>query len=212
MKEKQNQLFQAKLYGVLDAGVSEYDRLFDILDRCADGGVDVFQIRAKQGNARDVLNFTRRAVRRLNGRALFIVNDRVDLALSGGADGVHLGQEDLSVGDARRLAGDALVIGASCQTMEQAREAQAAGADYIGFGSVFKTATKPERGAMDLALLARVLKGISIPVFPIGGITCDNLIALTALGVRRVAVTRALCLAKDPQAEAKRFREILQAG
>ena len=116
-----------------------------------------------------------------------IVNDRVDLAVLGGAAGVHLGQEDIPLKAARRMMGNQAIIGVSCQTLTHARQAEREGADYIGFGSVFKTQTKPDRSPMDLKLLQRVMREIRIPVFAIGGITCENVGRLREVGVERGA-------------------------
>jgi len=212
MNKKSEILERSQLYCVLDAQVAGYDRLFDILDCCTDAGVDIFQIRDKGGSPHNIVEFCRRAIDRINGQQLFIVNDRVDLALMSGADGVHVGQKDMPIADVRRMAGAHLIVGASCQTLEQALLAQEQGADYIGFGSVFKTQTKPDRSPMDLQLLADVLKKISIPVFPIGGITVDNVDVLKKCGADRIAVTRALCLEEDVSGTIRRFKKIFKKG
>ena len=127
----------------------------------------------------------------------FIMNDRVDVALACGASGVHLGQEDLPVSFARKVMGPEAIIGASCQNFKQAKRAEQEGADYIGFGSVFKTKTKPHRLPMDLKLLEEVLLKIKIPVFAIGGIDQENILTLRQIGVQRVAVCRAICEVGD---------------
>ncbi len=139
----------------------------------------------------------------------FIVNDRVDLAILAKADGVHLGQDDISYSDARKLLGPRAIIGVSCQNMEQARKAQKEGADYIGFGSVFKTKTKPERNPMDLKLLQTVLKKIEIPVYPIGGISRANIDLIVKAGSSRAAVCRDILLAKHPGQAVAEFKSIL---
>ena len=200
-------LSQARLYCVLDAQVAGYDQLFEILERSAGCGVDIFQIRDKQGSDRDIMEFTRRAVKYLNGKALFIVNDRVDLALNAQADGVHIGQHDDALKDVRCAAGSDLIVGVSCQTIPQAREAWSRGADYIGFGSVFKTQTKPGRDPMNLEMLAGVLQEAPVPVFAIGGITAERCDLLKRYGVTRVAVTRAVCCADDVCAAARTLKE-----
>ena len=138
------------------------------------------------------------------------MNDRLDIALAADADGVHLGQEDLPLRIARQLAGHRFLIGVSCQTLKQALSAQAQGADYIGFGSVFPTLTKPERRGMDLAMLTKVVKRIKIPLFPIGGINLENLVQLRELNIRRAAVTRSICLAKNAGTVTKLLRKTLE--
>jgi len=209
MIDKRILLDHARLYCVLDAGVVAYDQLFDILDRSAEEGVDIFQIRDKNGSNEDIEKFARKAMQRLNGRCLFIVNDRVEVALAVGADGVHVGQDDDRVETVRSRVGNQFIIGTSCQTLAQAQEAQACGADYIGFGSVFKTQTKPDRNPMDLRVLRDVLQKIAIPVFPIGGITLENCDQIKQVGARRLAVTREICLAGDVEHVTQALRKKL---
>lgn len=190
-------LGRAKVYVVLDRAVADYRKLFEILGLCVDAGADVVQLRDKNGSAKEILSFVRDALPLTRGKLLFIVNDRLDIALAAGCDGVHLGQEDLPVGEARRIAGSDLIIGASCQTLGHLQQAEAAGADYAGFGSVFKTLTKPQRSPMPLEALKSAWVQTHIPIFPIGGITMDTIDRVIALGINRVAVTRAVCLSKD---------------
>ena len=121
----------------------------------------------------------------------------IAISIAAGADGVHLGQDDVPIKDARRMLGARAAIGVSCQSYEHARQAQSEGADYIGFGSVFKTLTKPERNPMNLDLLKKIVREIFIPVFAIGGVTLENIPALRAIGVRHFAVCRAVCTARS---------------
>ena len=202
-------LKQARLYLVLDARVQSYAEMMKVLRQAVRAGVQVIQMRDKDSSAKDILKFTQQALQYIHGRIPFIVNDRLDIAKAVGAQGVHLGQEDLPVAVARKIVGLKMIIGASCQTLAQAKKAQEDGADYIGFGSVFKTLTKPERAAMNLDLLARVVRDIRIPVFAIGGINGENAAQLRALGVNRVAVTRSISLADNVTATVKRFHEVL---
>ncbi len=194
---RQERLERSRIYLILDTQVTDYGRCVEVARAALEGGVDIVQLRDKKGSARDMLDASRKLKRCLDGKALFIINDRVNLALSADADGVHLGQEDLPVAEARSLAGKDFLIGSSAQKIAQAVRAQNDGADYIGFGSVFKTLTKPRRKPMDLRLLARVHKEITIPVFAIGGITATRIPQLGRYGVRRVAVCREICLNKD---------------
>ena len=198
MENKIDMLRRAKVYVVLDRSVVDYTKLFDLLGICVDAGADVVQLRDKSGSAKEILSFARDALKLTRGKLLFIVNDRLDIALAAGCDGVHLGQEDLPIEEARRIAGSGLMIGVSCQTLEHLQEAESAGADYVGFGSVFKTLTKPQRSPMPLDVLKSAWVQSHIPMFPIGGITLDNISQLLALGMNRVALTRGICLASDP--------------
>jgi thiamine-phosphate pyrophosphorylase len=155
------------------------------------------------------LRFTKDALKYIDGRIPFIVNDRLDIALAAGADGVHLGQEDLPVPEARKIAPRQLIIGASCQTPQQVMQAQAEGADYIGFGAVFKTPTKPENKEMDLASLTEAVRIAKIPVFAIGGINLENLPILKGAGIKRIAVIRAICCAPNVDKATRSFLDKL---
>ncbi len=182
---------------VLDRQVNDDGRLLEIARESIRHGVDIIQLRDKLGKARDTLRCFKGILREVNGRVPVIMNDRVDLAIAAGADGVHLGQDDIPVKDARRMLGPKIMIGVSCQSYEHARQAQNEGADYIGFGSVFKTLTKPERNPMNLDLLKKVVREVSIPVFAIGGIAPENIAVLRGIGVKHFAVCRAICMAKN---------------
>ncbi|OGX30025.1 MAG: hypothetical protein A2705_02695, partial [Omnitrophica WOR_2 bacterium RIFCSPHIGHO2_01_FULL_52_10] len=160
MPSKKKLLHQAELYLILDRQVNDDGRLFEIAWESIRHGVDIIQLRDKLGAARDTLRCLKGILRAVNGRVPVIINDRADLASLTGADGVHLGQDDVPVKDARRMLGTKAIIGVSCQSYEHARQAQLAGADYIGFGSVFKTLTKPERNPMNLDLLKKVIQEV----------------------------------------------------
>jgi thiamine-phosphate pyrophosphorylase len=140
---------------------------------------------------------------------VFVVNDYVDVAMLAGADGVHLGPDDLSVAGARRAAGSELIIGASASTPEAAREAEAAGADYLGAGPAYATPLKAEKKVIGPQGIAAVAAAVSIPVFAIGGIERARLPELRAAGLTRVCAIRSLAEAADPEAEARRFKEAL---
>ena len=200
-------LADAKIYLVLDRQVKDYDQLFEILKESVKGGIDVVQLRDKTGTSREILEFSRRALKYLRKRIPFIINDRVDLAFAARADGVHLGQDDLSIHSARKVLGSRAIIGISCQTLSHAIRAEKQGADYIGFGSVFKTLTKPDRRGMDLNVLSDVIRKIKIPLFAIGGVDLSNVKVLRRAGVQRVAITRAICLAGDIQKTVESFRK-----
>jgi thiamine-phosphate pyrophosphorylase len=141
--------------------------------------------------------------------ALFIVNDHVDIALIAGADGVHLGPDDLSIGAARRLAPEGFLVGASASNPDAARSAVSAGADYIGSGAAFATPVKKDKSVIGPARVAAVAAAVNVPVFAIGGIEESNVAQLTALGLRRVCAIRALADAPDPEKAARRLRAML---
>ncbi len=207
MHWKKKLLKNTRLYLILDAQVNSYEQLFEIAKQSIKSGVDIVQLRDKFGTVKDGLNFSKRMTEITQGRVPFIINDRVDLTFECGANGVHLGQDDISIASARKMLGPQAIIGSSCQTFEQAQKAQKDGADYIGFGSVFKTLTKPQRSPMDLNLLKRVAGEIQIPVFAIGGITLENIAEIQVLGINRFAVCRAICQARNVEETTQAFKD-----
>ena len=137
-----------------------------------------------------------------------IINDNVEVALACGAAGVHLGQQDMPIAQARRMAGPDLILGASAHTVQEALEAQAAGADYLGVGAVFSTSTKADASPLPLTTLREICAAVSIPVVAIGGITETNLLQLTGCGAAGVAVVSAIFGAPDPGAATARLVQL----
>jgi len=197
MRSNKKLLASANLYLILDTSVLDYSALFQVLKDSVRAGIDIVQLRDKKGSTKEVLDFCRRILGITKHRIPFIVNDRADLAIISGADGLHVGQEDLDCIVARKMIGRGKIVGVSCQNLAHALKAQKQGADYIGFGSVFETQTKPGRQPMDLELLQKVVKKVKIPIFPIGCISRGNLGKLIPLGVTRAAVCRDILLAED---------------
>ncbi len=142
---------------------------------------------------------------------MFIVNDHVDIAMLAGADGVHLGPDDLSIEAARRIAPEGFLIGASASHPEAARSAVSAGADYIGCGATFSTPLKPNKDVIGPEGVAAVSAAVKVPVFAIGGIDESNVGQLTAAGINRVCAIRAIADATDPESAARRLRAMLNA-
>ena len=204
-------LRNCKLYLILDTEVADYDRLLEIAEASLGGGVDIIQLRDKKGTARETIKFSQALLKMLRGRIPLVINDRVDLALVCGADGVHVGQDDIPIAAARKILGKKFLIGASAQSLEHARKAQREGADYIGFGSVFKTLTKPARRPMDLKLLTKAVKEIKIPVFAIGGISFEKVASLRSIGVKRIAVCRSICLSDRVSLAVRELKKVLAA-
>jgi thiamine-phosphate pyrophosphorylase len=163
------------------------------------GGADVLQYRAKKVSAREQLTtaIKLRALTQVKN-VPFIVNDRIDLAVACGADGVHLGQDDLPVSAARLMVGQDLIVGISTHTLQQALRAEADGADYIGFGPIFSTQTKENNvPPVGVEALAQVMAQVRIPVVVIGGIKQDHLRSLASAGAHCIAVVTALTSAPD---------------
>ena len=179
-----------------------------------DGGARVLQVRIKprgsaaSADAATIVRIARMARRVCDeAGALLVVNDRVDVALAVRADGVHLGQTDLPIRDARRIAGDRLVIGVSTHDLEQVRIACEAGADYLGFGPVFATATKANPDAVQGVdgLRAAVAQAGRVPVVAIGGITPDHAAEVYAAGAVAICAIGAVNDSADVGATASRF-------
>lgn len=168
-----------------------------------DGGADAIQLREKEMDGSELLTRARRLAElcRKNG-VLLIINDRPDIAILSGADGVHLGQGDLPAIEARKLLGSDKVIGVSTHNLDQARSAVADGADYIGIGPVFPSATKPRDILPGLAFAQQVAEQIAIPAVAIAGITADNVDEVRRAGICRIAVTAAVTGAADASAAA----------
>jgi thiamine-phosphate diphosphorylase len=205
MHWRKKRLLNSKLYLILDREVNTYPELMDIARRATAAGIDIMQLRDKKGSARNILEFSQKALKIIKGRSLYIINDRVDLALLSGSDGVHLGQDDVSIDSARKILNKDQLVGVSCQTPVHIKKAVRDGADYLGFGSIYKTKTKPDRHPMNKKYLLSVLKS-DVPVFAIGGISLKNIDELTSLGIRRVAVCRAICESNNIEKSVKDFQ------
>ncbi len=205
-----------ELYGITDQASARGRSDEEVAKALIRGGIDVLQYRAKQVPAREQLATAIRLRALTQAKGLpFIVNDRIDLAVACGADGVHLGQDDLPVSAARLMVGQDLIVGISTHSLDQALRAEAEGADYIGFGPVYPTATKQDAQAVGLEPLAEVLAQVRIPVVAIGGIQLDRLEALARTGTRCVAVVSALTGAEDVAAATRARRQrwaALRAG
>jgi thiamine-phosphate pyrophosphorylase len=183
-----------------------------------DGGADVLQFRDKliTGKERYTVAARLRKICRDAG-VLFIVNDALEVALAVEADGVHLGQDDLPVAEAKKIIHPMgvknFLVGCSTHSLEQAQEAERQGADYIGIGPVFATPTKPTYNPVGLELVRQVTGQIKIPHVAIGGINAANVAQVLAAGAQRVAVVRAVCGAQDVAAAARQMKEsIIKAG
>lgn len=176
------------------------------------GGARLIQLRDKRRDAGELLPIARevQALCRAAG-ALFIVNDRVDLALAAGADGVHLGQTDLPVADARRMLPPDRLIGISVEDEEQVRAADAAGVDYLGVGAIYGSASKTDAGAAVGPEQIRRFRAVSrLPIVAIGGITAARVPEVRAAGAAAVAVIGAVVAAPDPQAAAGELSRLLR--
>jgi len=207
--ERRERLGRARLY--LIAGVRPGGRpLAEVLGPALEGGVDVFQLREKQSDDGGLLAAAAvaRELCRETG-ALFVLNDRPDLVAATGADGAHVGQDDMAIARARELAGPDALIGRSTHNPAQVDAAHADGADYLGVGPVHSTPTKPGREPVGLELVRYAAAAATRPWFAIGGIDEATLASVVDAGAARIAVVRALGEAGDPRAAAATLRTAL---
>jgi len=215
-QDRRQLLQQCRLYLV----TSPSPRQEAVVEASLEAGVRLVQYRAKEGSSgpdgqpiTDALRLQQaRALRQLCARhgALFLVNDRLDIALAVDADGVHLGQGDLPPAIARQLLGPERLIGRSTHALSQLHQAVADGCDYVGVGPVNATPTKPGREPVGLDYVRQAAAESPIPFFAIGGIDAANLAAVQATGAQRVAVVRAITEAADPAAATRTLLELLR--
>lgn len=195
------------LYAILDPAQIQGRSPISVLEALLQGGVKIVQLRAKELDSKEFFGLAQeaRGPTRKAG-CLLIVNDRVDIALAARADGVHLGQEDLPLTPARRLMGGERIIGVSTHDLDQAKEAEKGGADYIGFGPIFGTTTK-ETGysARGIEMLREVRRAVKIPIVAIGGITEDNIAQVWRAGANGAAMISDLMRAEDVAGKARRI-------
>ena len=201
MKLKECQL---RLYAVTDrAWAADTDELLRQVADAIDGGAGIVQLREKHLDHDAFLEEARRFVALCREKgAVSIINDEVDSALVTGADGGHVGQEDLAAGRARQLLGPDKIVGVSAHNVSEALAAQAAGADYLGVGAAFVTGTKTDATPITRETIQAVTAAVEIPAVAIGGITRENLLQLTGCGLQGVAVVSALFAQPDVKAAA----------
>lgn len=211
--ERRARLAAARLYLVCGAAGDGRGDLRAFLDAALRGGVDVVQLREKDAAVEDDALLAAAGVFHdacdAHG-ALFVLNDRPDLAAAARADGVHVGQDDMPVADARALVGEDVLLGRSTHTPEQVEDAAVADVDYFAVGPVHATPTKPGRPAVGLELVRHAASAPrAVPWFAIGGIDGSNVGAVVAAGATRIVVVRALTEADDPEATARALRGAL---
>ena len=210
-------LATAQLYGILDLGYVAAIDAEKVTSGLLEGGVDVLQLRAKNADESEVEDLAARLLPLTESAGVpLIINDFPQLVPAIGAQGAHVGQDDFEVADARWRAGRALagevplpLIGKSTHSFAQAVAAEAEGADYIGFGPLFATPTKPGRPAIGLEEIRRVHETVRVPIFCIGGIKLENLQTIVDAGVQRVVIVSGLLQAPDIAAYARSVKQML---
>jgi thiamine-phosphate pyrophosphorylase len=204
--------FDFRLYAIAGETYHPGRDLIEVMEATIRGGADIVQLRDKETPPEELLGKAR-ALRELTRRygVPFIVNDYPELALEAEADGVHLGQEDMPIAEARRRLGEDKIIGISTHTIGQAREAVRAGADYIGVGPVYPTPTKPGRAAAGLEFVRQAAAEIAIPWVAIGGITLGNADEVLDAGARRLCAVSAIVGSPDPEAASRALKARITA-
>jgi len=201
------------LYVILDGQASGGRRLDELLDAVLAGGCRIVQLREKTMPPAGLFPLAQALRRRCReAGALFIVNDRVDLALAVEADGAHVGQDDLPAREARRLLPPPMILGVSTHNADQARRARDDGADYVAVGSMFPTGSKIGFELVGPELVRRVRADIPVPLVAIGGITRNNLSQVIEAGADAVAVISAIGKARDPAAAVREFLETIRSA
>ncbi|HHT9134954.1 MAG TPA: thiamine phosphate synthase [Candidatus Avalokitesvara rifleensis] len=196
-KDLRKAIKEARLYVLLTINLCKLSAL-DTARLAIRGGADVLQLRGKDVPEKELrrLALELRALTKELG-AIFIINDRPNITLEAHADGLHIGQEDMPIEEARRLVGNDKLIGISAHSIQQARQAQANGADYLGIGPIFPTDTKARVNPVETQLIRQVVKEITIPFFAIGGINTNNVRQVLDAGATRIAVCSAIVSQED---------------
>lgn len=207
-------LDQCRLYGILDTGYCAPEGMGAMLEQMIAGGVDIVQLRAKAMTPDRIAELARELHPLSQAAGVpFIINDHPALAGETGVEGIHVGVEDMTVAEARRLAGRPCWIGKSSHSLAQAHEGAGQGADYLGFGPLFATPTKPDYIPIGTDEIRAVYEQIRVPVFCIGGIKQENLAGVIASGAQRVVIVSGILLAVDPAAYTRAcVDQLSQAG
>lgn len=197
------------LYAVGGATGTEKNKFFADLESALKGGITCFQLREKHLPFDEFLAEARE-VKKLCAKynVPLIINDNTEIALESGADGVHIGQDDGSVAEVRKIAGTRLVIGVSAHNVEEALAAESAGADYLGSGAVFGSSTKSNVHVLPLETLKNICSSVNIPVVAIGGINETNMIRLAGTGIDGVAVISAIFGAVDIESKCRELKTL----
>lgn len=200
------------LYAVTDRHWLHGRSLYSVVKESLDGGATFLQLREKSLDDAAFLSEAKELQALCRSyRVPFIVNDNVDIALAVDADGVHVGQHDMAAGDVRARLGRDKILGVSAQTVEQAKRAEAQGADYLGVGAVFPTGTKDDAAPLSHDTLRAICEAVSIPVVAIGGITLENLPQLAGSGISGIAVVSAIYAAADIPAATRSLKDAVRA-
>ncbi len=200
-------VFDSSLYFITDSSDYHEEVFLNRVERALQGGVTLLQLREKERSTKDYMDLAKQVhalTRRY--RVPLIIDDRVDVALAVGAEGVHVGQSDMPVAMARKLMGAEKIVGATAKTVSRAREAYAEGADYLGVGAIYPTTTKVKTVLTAPATLKAICEAVPLPVNAIGGLNRDNLDVLVGIPVAGICVVSAIMKAADPRRAAEELK------
>lgn len=207
---KKSLLKEIDFYLVTDSGLSKKGTLSDVQE-AVESGCRIVQYREKNKSTKEMVFEASEIKRICSGRAIFLVNDRIDVALAVDADGVHIGQDDMPIEKARKLLGEDKIIGLSVRNREEAIQAEKSGADYIGLGPIFDTATKKDAGeGIGPLKIKEVKAAIKLPIVAIGGINKENCESVVQNGADSLVAISAVVCSEDVKREIKYFIDTIQ--
>lgn len=200
------------LYFITDSTCVPEDRFLPVVEAACRGGATIVQLREKDRSTREYMELAR-ATHEITARygVPLIIDDRVDVALAVGAEGVHVGQSDMPVRDVRRILGPDKIVGATAKTVPQALEAYEQGADYLGCGAIYPTTTHVKTVITPVETLKDVVKAVPIPVNAIGGLNKDNIFVLKGSGIAGICVVSAIMKAADPELATRELKQAFLA-
>ena len=206
---KKDFLHRIRLYVLISSNIAKKS-VKETARLVIDGGADAVQLREKTISDRKFISLARE-VRDITTKrgSLLIINDRVHVVRKVNADGIHLGQQDMSALEARNIIGDEKIIGVSTHSITQARQAQKDGADYIAIGPIYPTSTKGHEPSVGIEIIHEISEAVSIPIIAIGAITLENLDGVLKAGASRIAVCSAIIDSKDIYSSTRQFKEKL---
>ena len=196
------------LYFITDSTNYDEKEFLERVEKALSGGVTIMQLREKDRTTREYISLAEKVHSIAQKyKVPLIIDDRTDVALAVGAEGVHLGQSDMPIDTARKIVGDKMIIGATTKTVEQALEACKNGADYLGVGAIYPTTTKVKTVLTSVDTLKDIVKAVSVPVNAIGGLNKDNIDVLKGSGISGICAVSAIMKADDPQTAARELKQ-----
>ena len=197
------------VYLVTDRRNKTDDEFLNIIEEAIKGGTTIVQLREKTASTKEFYDLALK-VKEITSRygVPLLINDKIDIALAVGSEGVHIGQDDMPADIAREIIGEDKILGVSASTVEEAKKAEIDSADYIGSGAVFPTSTKDDADSVSKEELKEIVDSIDIPVVAIGGITVENASTLKGSGIAGVSVVSAIMSAEDPKEASEKLKEI----